>query len=402
MNRAYFYQGMKMKLTWLFFLVLLLFILVEQLAAQENMSVEKLTADPQTFIFSDNKTTVQSYVYSTLAGRSNCCGNDAIFVETKIKAGGLLESVRFLNTKANNECYQKSIKDILQHIRWNEAKLGSNRTVFFELRPSIVCEGKRDNNYVPIPPTNWTDSNIAINTPITNETQKPKKETEVTAPAETTAVKIDAPQTDKTDNITQSADTDKKTKETKHITIEKGAIVSKDTAAKPRELPLTLPKQQYRSTGEKNPDPKHKETTLNTVIDNIPVPEYIDGDSRLGPYVKRSLRQQGVCGLVHALVELTVLPNGNVSEYRILNVNSEQTRSALANTIAGLKYKPYSINLNRNAYLEFKTDIDCSGGKAPSNVNLDTIPDYVKYPEKKQPQVPPAPASPAPPLKTNN
>ncbi len=394
-----------MKLTWLFFLVSLLFCLAEQLSAQENVSVEKLTADPQTFIFSDNKTTVQSYVYSTLAGRSNCCGNDAIFVETKIKAGGLLESVRFLNTKANNECYQKSIKDILQHIRWNEARLGSNRTVFFELRPSIICEGKRDNNYVPIPPTNWTDNNIAINTPITNETQKPKKETEVTSPIETTAVKTektavktDAPQTE---NL---AKTPFKEKETVPIISESGkaVVADKDTGVKPRELPLVLPKQQYRSTGEKHPDPKHKETTLNTAIENIPAPEYIDGDAGLGPYVKRSLRQQGICGLVHVLVELTVLPNGNVSEYRILNVNSEQTRSALANTIAGLKYKPYSINLKRNAYLEFKTDIDCSGSTDPSKVDLDKIPDYVKYPEKKQPQVPPAPASPAPPLNTNN
>jgi hypothetical protein len=391
-----------MILNCLFYLVLLLFGWVEQLCAQENISVEKLTADPQTFIFSDNKTTVQSYVYSTLAERSNCCGNDAIFVETKVKPGGLLESVRFLNTKANNECYQKSIIDILQHVRWNEAKLGSNRTVFFELRPSIVCEGKRDNNYVPIPPINWTDSKTAVNTPvITNETQKPKKETETTIAAETTAVKSDVPETE---NPAKTPVTDKKIKEKETETAPvisesgKAVIVSKDTSGKPRELPLILPKQSYRSTGDKNPDPKHKETTLNTVIDNIPAPEYIDGDTRLGPYVKRSLRQQGICGLVHVLVELTVLPNGNVSEYRILNVNSEQTRSALANTIAGLKYKPYGINLKRNTYLEFKTDIDCSGGKAASNVNLDTIPDYVKYPEKKQPQVPPAPASPAPPL----
>ncbi|MEM6262640.1 MAG: hypothetical protein AAGI38_09055 [Bacteroidota bacterium] len=118
-----------------------------QISAQSDVDVTKLTADTQTFIFSDNKSTVKNYIYAELEGKTACCGSDRIYLEVRIDPTGWVVQAKTLTGK--NECFKKSAMDIVKNIKWNAKDFKAPKSVYFEIKPEMDCEG-RDNSYQQI------------------------------------------------------------------------------------------------------------------------------------------------------------------------------------------------------------------------------------------------------------
>jgi ElaB/YqjD/DUF883 family membrane-anchored ribosome-binding protein len=108
-----------------------------------------MTASPKTFIFSDQKHTVPGYIYATLKNESSCCGNDAIYLEVKFGADGVTQSAKTLTGK--NDCYKKSVIDIVKKVRWDATGVNGSKTIYFEVKPIIPCTGSpQENQYVSL------------------------------------------------------------------------------------------------------------------------------------------------------------------------------------------------------------------------------------------------------------
>jgi len=105
-------------------LVLILSAFSFSLVTAQN-TTDSLVADPQSFVFNDGFTTVQGYVYKTLNEKTSCCGNDALYVEVKINEKGKVFSAAALTGK--NECYRKSVVDILKTIQWDASGVENSK-----------------------------------------------------------------------------------------------------------------------------------------------------------------------------------------------------------------------------------------------------------------------------------
>jgi len=155
---------MLLRLLQFFFIFM---ILLATVRAQDEIDITKEVADPQKYIFSDGKTTVQGYIYSQLANKTTCCGNDDIYLEVKIDPTGYVVDVQALTGK--NECYKRSIVDIVRNIKWQNNDIKSQRSIFFPVKPLKACTGQdNENQYTPIPVTNNPINNkeqMAVATP---------------------------------------------------------------------------------------------------------------------------------------------------------------------------------------------------------------------------------------------
>lgn len=135
----------------IYFFILLSVGLVSGLKAQVNVATAR--ANPKTFIFDDEKHTVHGYIYSVLKEQTNCCSNDAVYLEVKFDEGGYVTSTKTLTGK--NDCYRKSIEDIVKNIRWDATGVKGTKTIYFDLKPIIPCTGgSSENVYKPIAVTN--------------------------------------------------------------------------------------------------------------------------------------------------------------------------------------------------------------------------------------------------------
>ncbi|MEM7035509.1 MAG: hypothetical protein AAF570_00940 [Bacteroidota bacterium] len=115
-----------------------------------QVDVTNARANPKTFIFDDDKHTVHGYIYSTLKEKSSCCGNDAIYLEVKFDGTGSVTSAKTLTGK--NDCYKKSVVDIVKSVRWNAEGVSGTKTIYFEVKPIIPCSGSPgENEYKNIP-----------------------------------------------------------------------------------------------------------------------------------------------------------------------------------------------------------------------------------------------------------
>lgn len=140
---------------------------ITPLLAQDELDITKEVADPQSYIFTDGKTTVQGYIYSMLAKQSSCCDKDDIYLEVKIDPTGYVVDAKALTGK--NECYKQSIIDIVRNIKWKNNDIKAQRSVFFPVKPLKACTGEEgENQYKPIPVTN---------NPINNKTQVASSQT---------------------------------------------------------------------------------------------------------------------------------------------------------------------------------------------------------------------------------
>lgn len=128
---------------------LLLANIPQRISAQ--VDVTQVLADTKTYMFNDGKNNVKSYVSEQLQSQTSCCGDESLYMEVRIDPSGYAKEVKVLTGK--NECLKKSAMDIVKNIKWNTAELKGPKTVYFEVKPSIACDG-RNNTYVAIPVTN--------------------------------------------------------------------------------------------------------------------------------------------------------------------------------------------------------------------------------------------------------
>jgi hypothetical protein len=131
------------------------FLLVLPSFAQ--VDVTQLTADTKTFIFSDNKNTVKTYIYQQMEEKSACCGNDRIYLEVKIAPSGYVLSAKTLTGK--NDCFKKSAIDIVKNIKWDASGFKAPKSVYFEIKPELEC-GDRSNAYAQIPIFNNSELDV--------------------------------------------------------------------------------------------------------------------------------------------------------------------------------------------------------------------------------------------------
>jgi hypothetical protein len=318
--------------------------------------------DPNTSLFDDGKTKLQDYVYSQLKERSRCCGEDVLYVEVSVRKDGYVEKVKVLSGK--NDCYKKSIVDILMPIRWDPEKIQSERkSLYLELLPRIECKGKPDENiYQPI--QYGIERPVSSNQDATVEQKesKPEMKDQLTQiDTGQSSFKVASPHQPPT---TVPQDT------------------SKPKSVKPK-FAGDLPMPKYVSTGDKKPDSSHVSSFVNMSGLRIPEPEYVDGASAMAIYIKKELKKRGVCGLVHLLAEITIDKGGKVIDHRILNINRNDIVEYLPEILLSLKFKPETVPIRTHSYVEFKADISC-GSISDLHTDLMKIPDYILTPEEEE------------------
>ncbi|MCB0844122.1 MAG: hypothetical protein KDE26_12785, partial [Bacteroidetes bacterium] len=113
-----------------------------------DVDVTKLVADTKTFIFNNNKNTVKGYIYSQLKDVTGCCGNDRIYLEVKIDPSGYVLNVKTLTGK--NDCFKQSAIDIVKNVKWDASDFKGPKSIYFEIKPNIECEGNRENTYAQV------------------------------------------------------------------------------------------------------------------------------------------------------------------------------------------------------------------------------------------------------------
>jgi hypothetical protein len=385
------------------------------------LDLATVSADPVKLIFSDERTTVASYVYGVLERQTACCGSDAIYLEVKIGADGKTSAVRALTGR--NDCLKRSVADILRDIKWDVSKFPQGRTSYFELKPVLICRGVQNENvYKPIgsaaaiaeQQTAQTAAQIAQTASQTAAQPAPKPTEPSVAPAAPEAKpspiaaatpakpepkpepKKPAPKPEPTKPATVEPIPAPEPKVTATKAPEPKVAESKVASPMPAPAPVAegisgstaLPAQRY-SASDRKPDASHATTHLNAAGPLLGAPEYIDGEALQALFLKQQLRKAGVCGLVHVFAEVTVdkanpadtaNPNASVVSYRIFRANNKQVLETIPGILSQLRYKAASVRFKQNLYIEFKADVDC--GTAP--INLGGIPDYLNNPEKAQ------------------
>ena len=111
-------------------LFLLVTGLITSVTAQGGVDIASARANPRTFIFDDGRHTVHGYIYKQLE-QTSCCGNDAIYLEVKYDASGSVTSAKTLTGK--NDCYKKSVTDIVKNVRWDATGASGSKTIYFEV-----------------------------------------------------------------------------------------------------------------------------------------------------------------------------------------------------------------------------------------------------------------------------
>ena len=328
-----------------------------------QVDITKVVADPNTTIFSDGQNTVAGYIYEELQKKTNCCGEDAIYVEIKINKQGQTTGVRAITGK--NECYKKSIADIIMPIRWDASKINEDvKTVFIEVKPNLACKGKNDNLYVKL------DYGIPAQ-PVAETKEEPKAENK-----EETKTEEATPTTQEQTQANASTDTTAQVSTQPTAT----ADASKTTDTLPKikpKLPSDIPPPKYVSDGDKSPDGSHIDTYANLPGPKIPTPEFVEGgEAGEAKYIKRKLREAGVCGFVHVLAEITIDKNGKVIDHVILKVNRQDVLEKIPAILHSLKYRPSSVPFRTRSYVEFKADVECDSSTAPK-VDVKKVPDYL-------------------------
>jgi len=412
-------------------------LLLIGLAAAQTIDIAKYRVDPSTFLFEDGRTRLSDYITAQMQTHSNCCGIDGIYVELRITPDGTLESVRALT--GQNNCYKKSVIDILRPLRWKAEGFQGTRTLYYELRFSIECKGtENDNVYAPIPAPGATVASATSPTPEPSKPadaprpqEPPKAESKPTLPPQPKpgeesprpipatpplpgqteprpapeappptprpkpAPKEQTPPARKEPPSPPAMPQDKPARKdyqpgppppTEPGKPRPPAVVGPlPSDSVPKPLQVQVPKK-YQSTGEKRPPEEHIGSYANTTGPRYAEPDYINGPIAKALYLKKAYKEGGACGLVHVLLEVAIDPNGQVRGYRILAANTPKAAEVTPKVLQGLRYKP--VPLPMVFYTEFKIDVDCQSDRPAQR--LDTIPDYLVTPESKLIR-PPAP-----------
>ncbi len=396
-------------------------LLLIGLAGAQTVDITKYRVDPTSFLFEDGRTKLSDYVTAQLQMHSTCCGIDAIYVELRITPEGTLESARALT--GQNNCYKKSVIDILLPLRWKAEGFQGTRTMYYEFRFSLECKGaEQDNVYTPIP---TPGAPVASGTVPASEQSQPVERPKPQEPSESAPKPIPATPSlpgqtppKPTVEAPPSPPPQPKPKPQPPAPKEKAPpaqtepssppVASREESARkgyqpgtppptepgkprppavvgplpsdstPKPLKVQIP-PKYQSTGEKRPPEEHLRSYVNTTGPRYNEPDYINGPIAKALYLKKAYRDVGACGLVHVLLEIAIDQNGQVRGYRILGANSPKVAEVTPKVLRDLRYKP--VPLPMVFYTEFKIDVDCQSDRPPQRV--DTVPDYLVTPESK-------------------
>ena len=388
-----------------------------------QVDIANARANPKTFIFDDDKHTVHGYIYNTLKEKTACCGNDAIYLEVKFDQSGIVTSAKTLTGK--NDCYKKSIVDIVQNVKWDATGVTGTKTIYFEVKPIIPCSGSPGENVykaigreggvasvtktevtpvvTPVVKEKEGSADVAINTgnkenkelDVAVEEKQPVKEVpvkEVKKEVEESFLSDDEPGKTEKQPVKEVVAEVKPVKETVKPVKETVAPVAVKTNPAPIAStakvkpggPIKLPPQEdikYVSNGDVKPDASHNTTWVNTDVNtnskNIEV-KYAD-EGTFAVNLRTALRKSGFCGLAHATVELETDPSsGRVVNSRVLATNDPKVAELVPGVIKELKFRPLTGAANRFVYTEFKTEIVCEGQKP--KYNLDQVEDFLVKP----------------------
>lgn len=360
--------------------------LCQRAVAQGGFDVTKSVADPNTRVFSDGKTTVETYLISALEGQTACCGQDNIYLQVKFDGEGCVTSVRALSGKS--ECMKKSVEDLLRYVKWIVEDPSKPRPAIFPVKIDIACNDQKDNVYAKInAPTGYkpcgedkpvadggsTGASGGTTTEgggeMTVPTQdKPKDPASPTADAKpkSGAAKPSDPKPQPSDQTPLATQLGKEP-----------PAALRDSSLLGKLQPKELPKPKYVSRGNLNPDSAHVGTILNERGPQFKSPEFVDGRAGMGVFIKTVYRKLGVCGVVNITSELTIEPDGSVSAFRIFHANSEKVEQVTPFVLGSMKFRP--VAMKQHYILQFKSDVDCAG--YPRN-NLDQVDFYFTVPTK--------------------
>jgi hypothetical protein len=405
-------------------LSLLLFVtlgLTSQVLGQ--VDIANARANPKTFIFDDDKHTVHGYIYNTLKEKSSCCGNDAIYLEVKFDQSGIVTSAKTLTGK--NDCYKKSVVDIVQNVRWDATGVTGSKTIYFEVKPIIPCSGSPGENvYKQIALDGGIASNI---TPIKTkegsqesgnggvkgdekevvkevaiEEKEPVKEV-----VKETVAKVDEKVTKEDEFLSEDEAVKEIVKaepvvKKEPVVVKSEPVVKKEPVVKAEPVvaktepattakvkpsgPIKIPPQEkleYVSKGDVRPEESHNKTFVNIAPPTQNKVEYAD-ENTISVELRTALRKAGFCGLAHAAVELETDPrSGNVINVRVMQANDPKVSEVVPGIVKGLRFKSLSGAANRYVYTEFKCEIVCEGQK--SKVDLENVEEFLVHPSDGRP-----------------
>jgi hypothetical protein len=376
-------------------LCLMILGLGSRVMAQGNIAdVKTLRADPKTHMFNDGKHTVEGYVYAMLENSSACCGNDAIFVEVVFDKEGFVTAVKPMTGK--NDCYKKSVCDILKNVRWESAGVSTVKTIYFEVKPVLPCSGSSNENAykaINIDNNPHFGSEVAMTDP--EEVKEEVKEEVVEEVVEEVQPEV------KEEVVADNGDEEssEESSETEIVETPKGKIdvrgdnefLSDKPVANNNNRPTEpvvksggntpIPPQdnrEYKPLGDRQPDPSNPDTHGNVDPGKLASAEYSSKDNQLALKIKQELRKTGYCGYAQAAIELTVDPSGNVVANRIMYCNDDKVTASLPVIVSGLKFEPRSVRYNYFTYVQFKTEIVCSG---KGSLDLEKQPNVIVNPK---------------------
>jgi hypothetical protein len=320
-----------------------LFVFPLHFAQGQTIDINQLTADPNTLMFSDEKTRVEDYVNTVMKLRSNCCGeNDQVYLQLKFLENGCIDTARVLRGK--NTCINRSVEDILSQIRWTPDNPAKPSPAVFSLKVSLQpCAGGKINAYKPVPPPpGWKDCRKKAKPISTINELNP---TVVTTKPEPTPTKTEPPQP----------------------VAQKFESSPTDTGAMAKLKPTVLPNPAYVSSGDKRPNQDHFSTYSNVQGPQNSIPQFLDGRGGMAIFIKTQYRKMGVCGLANVTTEITVNPDGTVKEFRLFSVNpgnneeESKTRDAVQKAtpyvLSGMRFRP--VSREQFFVLQYKTHVDC-------------------------------------------
>ncbi len=343
----------------------------QQALAQSGFDVTKVVADPNTRVFSDGKTTVESYLVSALETQTACCGQDNVYLQVKFDGEGCVTSVRALSGK--NECMKKSIEDLLRYVKWIVEDPSKPRPAIFPVKIDIACNPQKDNNYAALnPPPGFKPCGEAAGSSPQAGTQPQASE-----PAEGGGTR-----TQPIAGGSQPRATDPKPAPSNTIPLatqagKESSAALRDSSLLQKLQPKELPKPKYVSRGDLRPDSSHIGTILNEQGPRFKAPEFVDGRAGLGVFIKTMYRKLGICGVVNVTSELTLEPDGSISAFRIFSANNEKVEQVTPFVLGSMKFRP--VPLRQHYILQYKSDVDCAG--YPRN-NLDQVDYYFTVPTK--------------------
>ncbi|MEM0999844.1 MAG: hypothetical protein AAGN35_22520 [Bacteroidota bacterium] len=389
-------------------------------------------ANAKTFIFDDGKHTVHGEVYRQLKEFTSCCGNDAIYLEVKFDQQGTVTSAKTLTGK--NDCYKKSVIDIIRNVRWDATGVTGTKTIYFEVKPIIPCSGSPgENEYKPIAAMNVVASNESsgsnessnmssaneevveeveevveeteefveeVAEEVVEEAEEVMEETEEVVAETTSDWNSDSFLSDTGSSSDGSGNPGKDAIKNRNGANNNGKNVIKNRntttgtpmdGSKPATAysgPVKIPPQatdiEYVSKGERSPETSHRETFANVQGTTLNIPKYADGEGQFALQLRKSLRESGFCGLAQGLVSIEISPGGQVINTNMLAANNDRVREVVPGIVSTLRFSPQGSGANYRIYQEFKAEIVCKGQK-PQYENLEAVPNIINVPKSSNP-----------------